>query len=189
MGIDWKAIAESLFLRPPPGSAAPALGGGVSVPLGSGYDRQVDIATAVATLTRLQQEAVALFPAAGSETYCNTGLQHVAKRLGCHDLDGLVATEMVRRAAALPGWRQDTWERAVRHAQQGGLAFLGLEGYPHGHVASVAALPMEQSGTWGCSVPILANVGKPPNGFKRASQCFLLVERPLIKTFLWGDSG
>jgi hypothetical protein len=174
--------------------AAPAgvpIGASVSIPLGTGYNAAADVAAAVEKLTQLQREAIQMFPDQGATTFCNYGLLHVANGLGCHDLDGLMASEMVRRAelycnARPQDWREDTWERAVAHAQRGGLAFVGEVAYPHGHVASVAAQPMQDSGTWGCKVPILANIGgAPPNDFKKLSACFRVAARPMVKTFLW----
>jgi hypothetical protein len=201
MALDWAGLLKSLFQVPGP-SGSPVPGASAMIPLSSGYDRGVDVARAVALLTRLQTEAIAMFPAdplPGGKwmTKCNFGMAHVADGLGCRDLDGVNATCMTQRAlrlcATTPGdWQLDMspgWTRAVSHAQRGGLAFFGMEARPgelHGHVTSVAARPPEYSGTWGAVLPVCANVGKPEwQGFVRLSKCFTLDERPLLRCFLW----
>lgn len=164
----------------------------------TGYNVAEDIAEKVRTLERLQSEAIFTFPAdplpGGKwETKCNFGLIHVANGLECHDLDGLNATKMVRRAADLclsnpEDWREDSWARAAIHANKGGFAFIGREapaGEAHGHVASVAPKAMEKSGSWDMLVPFLANVGRPPNDVKKASACFFKDDIPALRCFLW----
>jgi len=198
VSFDWIKIFEYPFRRPTPDGSA-AVGGTVSTSLPSGYDRLAEVAKAVERLTKLQAGAISMFPATPLpggrlETKCNWGLQHVAHGLGCDDLVG-TASQIVQRATALCAsqpslWREDSWARAVNHAQKGGLAIIGygdpLPGEQHCHVLTVAAKPMETSGTWGCPVPIGANVGKPDaQGFFRISKCFLLAHKPLLKCLLW----
>ena len=169
-------------------------GASVTVPIGTGYSVANEQEKAVEKLTKLQEEAIAKFPPKGKETYCNFGLEYVAHGLGCHDLDNKNATCMVQHAKTLcivmpQNWREDSWERAVAHAQKGGFAFVGIVAPPggaHGHVASVAARPMELSGTWKMDVPILAQIGKAESqGFNKLSKCFLLSDKPMLKCFLW----
>jgi len=170
----------------------PTPGASVTVPLGTGYSKEKDMADKVEKLTKLQQTAIDRFQPHDGFTYCNVGLEYIAHELGCHDLDGRTAACMVQHASELciskpDEWREDSWERAMAHAAQGKLAFFGIVAPPgeqHGHVASVAARPPEPSGSWGQNVPVLANVGKT-NGFLRLSQCFLLSQKPTLKCFLW----
>ena len=198
MGIDFWAKLLQDFLRPPAG--LPSISVGASVPLGSGLtDPAQDIPGAVAQLTRLQSEAIAMFPADPTVsgkwvTKCNVGLQHVAAGMGCHDCDGRNAQQIIAYLSALsaaPGalWRLGTFDSAVAHAQRGRLAVIGYDvpmpGEQHCHVVSVAARPPQWSSLWNAMEPICANVGKPPNDFKRLSDCFLLAERPMLKVLLW----
>lgn len=184
------------------GAGPDALRGSVTtiMDLPSGFDQAAETAAAVSRLESLQAEAIALFPAdplpgGHWRTKCNFGLMHQADGLGCRDLDGLNATCIVRHVAQLclvtgSGWSEGTPERGIRHASRGGFGFQGIEAPPgedHGHVAGIAPRPGAMSPSWGILEPILANVGKPPNGFKLASACFLESERPAIRTFLWKD--
>jgi hypothetical protein len=184
-------------------SGSPTIGGGISIPLGSGFDVQTDAANARMRLESLQDEAIAQFPAEGSMTKCNWGLNHIALGMDCLDFDGLApgigdkdalnATCMVRRARELcmskpQEWREDSWERAVAHAMKGGLAFIGEEAQPgeaHGHVATVAPRPMQRSPSWMTDVPVVANVGKPPNAYKLLSACWRREAQPMLHCFLW----
>lgn len=172
--------------------------GGVSVSVtpGTGYDTAAAEAAAAADLERLQHEAILMFPAdplpgGRWSTKCNFGAMHVADGKGCRDLDGMNATCIVRHLLNLcltkpEDWREDSWERGVEHAKKGGLVVYGIEAPPgdaHGHVVTGAPRDM-QEGHWG-PVPIAANVGMPPNDFKKLSACFLDSERAAIKCFLW----
>lgn len=198
--MSWLEEAfEAVFgIKLPDGSRG--IGAGISIPLGSGYSAEADVAARVAMLEQLQESAIAMFPAdplPGGKwvTKCNFGLIHQADGLGCRDLDGLNATCIVRHVAQLclipgSGWTEGTPDRAVRHALRGGFGFQGIEAPPgelHGHVAGVAPRPAAISPSWGIPEPVLANVGKPPNDFKLASACFLASERPQIRTFLWRE--
>jgi len=195
MGLELPEFLKSLFTQPSDTPGVPAVEVSKTIPItATGYSRAQEIAAAVAKLTSLQQEAITIYPPKGTTTFCNIGLQHVANGMGCHAFDNMMATQIVQQAMnlcmSLPNeWREDSWERAVAHANKGGFAFFGMKAPPgevHGHVASVAAKPMEFSGTWGCNVPVLANVGNAKTqGFNKLSKCFLLSERPLLKCILW----
>ena len=147
-------------------------------------------------LTRLQNEAISLFPATLLpnhvwQTKCNFALQYIANGLGCHDLNGLNATDMVLHAIewskeSSKNWNTGDWSKGVDCAKLGGLAFLGIitpSSQPHGHVASIAVKPMQMSPSWGILVPWVANIGIPPNTFKLASAAFLLAQRPILRCF------
>jgi hypothetical protein len=148
----------------------------------------------VEKLELAQREAIALYPAdplPGGKwrTKCNLGAAHVARAVGCSDLDGLTADQDAQQLLMRPGWRADTWERGVRHAMRGGLALLVWDNpLGHGHIATIAPRQMEPSPTWGPLVPILANVGEPPNDFKLASACFRHDIWPDVKCLIWGET-
>ncbi len=163
-----------------------AVGGTVSLPFSAtGYTAASDVAARLVRLTAAQDEAIALFPPVGEMTFCNEGLQHVARAVGCEDLNGLMADQELVRVSLLPDWREDTWARAVAHAQAGGLAFIGWNNpNGHGHVASVAPRPMQVSPSWGVPVPVLANVGEK-NGYLLLSACFREALEHELRCFLW----
>lgn len=185
-----------------------SVGATASIQIGGGNNVETDRIKAGAKLLDLCERAVSRkdfnadpLPGGHWVTKCNWGAQFIATGFGCHDLDGKNATEMfaamLASALANPerdvakGWREDSEDRAVKHALNGGLAFMSMPKpsvNEHGHIAAVAPMAMEASTSWGRKVPMLANVGLPPNGIKRASQCFLIAHQPILKCFLWGDT-
>src|SRR5271170_3245875 len=93
-------------------------------------------------------------------TFCNFGLQACAGTLySFHGFDNMEADDIVTKAKAgqIPSIVQTTAEDAVRNAMNGGFGFAG-HFYPgHGHVATIAPMPMGFSGSWNKAVPILGN--------------------------------
>ena len=181
--------------------AASLLGGRSSeasfhIALPSGLDIESERMYRRGRLLTAQGEAIVMFPADSLpdgvlRTKCNFGVAHIAARMGCYDLSGLTANQMLHKLSmGVPGWREDEWQRATLHAMRGGLAVIGWP-HPdpkgHGHVVTVSPLEAQTSGTWGCAVPMVANIGKPPNDFKRLSGAFLLEHRPDLRCFLWGE--
>jgi hypothetical protein len=127
-------------------------------------------------------------PGGKFQTKCNFGLQAIARGMGCKELEGMRANEIIAHAAMGANWRVDTWERAVLHALEGRFAFMGWSNPAagaSGHVATVAPLEMVKSATWDMLVPWLANVGMPPNAVKMASGCFLKAHKDALRCFLW----
>jgi hypothetical protein len=160
----------------------------------TGYSVLADRAAAAEKLELAQREAMALYPAdplPGGKwrTKCNLGAAHVARALGCSDLDGLTADQDAEQLLSRTGWRADTWARGVKHAQRGGLALLVWDNpLGHGHIATIAPRAMEPSPSFGLPVPVLANVGEPPNDFKLASACFRHDIWPEVKCLTWGET-
>lgn len=170
----------------------PPLGLSVSTPLGSGFSQQRNIADCIAKIEQAQREALAMFPAelqpgGWYKTKCNFGLEHVGHAVGCTKFDGLNADQILAMASSDPEFREDTWDRGVKHALLGGLSFTGWPNPAgHGHVTSIAARPMELSPSWNTNVPIVCNVGKPSHqDFVLMSAAYLQEERPGIRCFLW----
>lgn len=181
MAFDFWAWLHELLV----GLAARPGTEGVTVGLGSGFDKQAEEAERKAALDSLCTDLVtdpllASRDVTGdgkAETFCNRAVQRAACAFGCRDFgaegDPVLANEMVLRLqGGLPGWRQDTAERAAGHAMRGGLAIAAKAYAVHGHVAVVAPEPCQESGSWGKFVPMVANVGKPPNGIKKTSAAF-----------------
>lgn len=158
-------------------------------PVGNGVEEE-----RMANVARLQQlctEAVsnpAFVPKFG-KTFCNFCARYIAEGMGFFGFPAnAMANDMIGFLATRPEWREDSIERAHAHAIRGGLAFLTLTEYPHGHIAAVYPAPMESSGSWGEDVPLLANVGAT-NGIMRASAVFRADSRPMLRAFLFGETA
>jgi hypothetical protein len=128
-----------------------------------------------------------------TETFCNRAARFIAEGMGCfrfrHDQS---ANQMLRAMAADPeNWlAEDDLARLSKAACRGALAFVGIEDEPHGHINAVAPLPMEQSGTWGRPVPMVAQVGtaRVGNGVKKLSAAYRLEHAPLLRGFIYRPS-
>lgn len=178
----------------------PKGGVGIVKEVGSFYSVEEERMENVGKLEAAGKAAMAKYPPKKNEkgevvqTYCNFGLWDVAESVGCTVLRGKTANEIIAFAHANPEeFVIDTPERAAAHAKKGGLAFAGLEGDDvtgdgipdtSGHVAAVAPREMVDSGSRGCKVPVLMNVGKT-NDFLAESQCFS-VKKPRPTYFLRG---
>ena len=183
----WQRLLDALIDQ----SVTPAGGVGGHVWIGgTGYDAAKERTMDAAKLDALCLQLVAapdLQPAPDGRTFCNFAIQRAAAAYGCRDLDHLMANDMAAQLPALPGWRQVGGARAAMHALAGGLA-IAAKAYPaHGHVAVVAPRACEYSGSWGRSVPVVANVGRQ-NGFMKCSQAFPVAEgEPLY--FAYGETA
>ena len=171
----------------------PEGGIGASVELGSGYSVESDREARQARYMDLCNEAVsnpAWFQRDDGTTYCNRAAAFIAQGMGYFGFrHGALANEMIAHLEQDPTWREDSFERASRHAQRGGLAFLAMKDSPHGHICAVAPLAMEESGSWSGPVCMVANVGqKSSHGIIRASYAFRAADKPRVKAFVYmGD--
>lgn len=111
-------------------------------------------------------------------TYCNVGVDYIARRMGCDDFHGPAGVFLADKICNIlsKGWINITSDDAFSLAKQGTLIVAGLSSKElratHGHVTIVyPAENMLYSGSWKKLVPMLANVGKI-NGVLKASQCF-----------------
>lgn len=177
----------------------PAGGFGVVEDLGSGYSVEGDRMQNVEKLKLLQMEAVTnpewisrdVTGDGKPETFCNYASRFIAEGMGCLTLKpGVLANAMIEAIQIDGDWREDTIERAHAHALKGGLAFLTLSEWPHGHLCSISPEPMQDSGTWGRKVPIVANVGPAKShGIVKASVAFKAADAPMVRAFLWGETA
>jgi len=132
------------------------------------------------------------------ETFCNVAAQFIARIMGCHDFDDLMAEEIVKvmqsGTSKTDGmtWRQVDGKEASLWALGGGLGFAGMTkeelGEQHAHVAALAPKPMERSDSLDRLVPLVANVGKFPNAIERSSQAFP-VSKGEAHYWLWDTVG
>lgn len=120
------------------------------------------------------------------ETFCNIHTRRVAQKLGCFDFpQNTLANKMVDIMEKGGNWRKDTAERAVAHAEKGGLAIAGKRYKGHGHVAPIYPTgSMYLSGSWGKMVPYIGNVGKT-NGVMGVSKAFSVADGE-PGYYLWG---
>jgi len=92
-------------------------------------------------------------------TFCNFATQLIAEGLfGIDSLNGLNANQI--HAKISKEWRKVNAEDAVNFAKHSFVIASQANPAGHGHVATILPLPLVQSGKWGKSVPVCANVGK-----------------------------
>ncbi len=189
----WNDLWKWLYGKALVSLTQPEGGVGIVETLGSGYSVEGDRMEKVATLQALCEEAVSnpRFEARDGKKFCNLGARFIAEGMGFFGFPvNILANEMVGFLASHPDWTEDSIDRAHRHAERGGLAFLTVEEHPHGHIAAIYPAPMEMSGTWGEPVPMLAQIGSAAvgNGIKKASAVYRLEKRPLLRAFLFGEA-
>lgn len=114
-------------------------------------------------------------------TFCNVGLGRAARffeYLGFLKTNGEMM--MARAIIAFIKTRESGWlivagKQAADFALRGGFAisFMEFPDEPHDHVATVYPAKMEMSGSLGCEVPLVANVGtKSTHGIKKSSGAY-----------------
>lgn len=153
-------------------------GAKVVIPLGSGYNKMAEQAELVKRLKAACELAMAKYPAKDEdkdgvpeETYCNFAVRDICKAMGHDEWGGLTANKIHAKLLASKEWRMVNGERASKAALDGRLAIAAATGKDHGHVAICYPGPMQVSGKWAKSVPLVANVGKK-NGVMGANWAF-----------------
>lgn len=101
-------------------------------------------------------------PSPDGSTHCNQAIHAVAQKLGCDDLAGLTADEIVAFLGTSSDWQLIDMSAAQAYANQGSLVIAGLSStdlkQSHGHVVVIRpGIPCD-SGKWG-SVPRCLNIG------------------------------
>lgn len=92
-------------------------------------------------------------------TFCNLAACAVALKMGCNELSGLMANDMIKFMSASKNWSEIPMDKAQILANQGSLVFATHEGSPHGHICTVMPGNEKFSGRWG-KVPTVMNIGK-----------------------------
>lgn len=119
------------------------------------------------------------FQPRNNRTYCNRASVEVCHFFGVRDFDieNLLADGMVNYLEGnLSGcWSRIDYEFASQQAQEGNLVFAALGSWvlneDHGHIAACYPSPMQESGSLGHPVPMLANCGRV-NGILKSSEVF-----------------
>ncbi len=178
----------------------PAGGVGIIETLGSGYSVEEDRMDKVAKLTELCRDAVhnpdwVAHDITGDkidETFCNRAAASIAQGMGSLDLrEDMTANRMILGMSALPDWREEfDLDRVEKLASRGVLVMLCAVGARHGHIVAAAPYPAEESSTWGCKVPMVAQVGtaKIGNGIKKLSAAFRADDRADLRIFIFQPS-
>lgn len=112
-----------------------------------------------------------------TRTYCNKAVQKIARGMDVHVFleKGMTADQIYDYCAS--NWVKVDGEWAAEFAKAGGLGIAAVKGDPHGHCAVVAPIDAAKSPSWGCVVPVVANVGNN-NGFMLVSAAFKKSNRP-----------
>lgn len=168
----------------------PTPGVSVTVPLGTGYSVDADVAARVAKL-RAACDQARLNPAWRSgqpgpnDTHCNGNAHEVAQAFGYPKLAALLANVQISLLSTDPDWEATLdAARFGTHALKGGLGFATVVEYPHGHLCPGYPDPAQPSMSWGGNQPIVSNVGKTV-GVMRLSGAFQLAQKPLLRFYLY----
>lgn len=123
------------------------------------------------------------------ETFCNKAVQYVAEAMGCGLFMGdLLANQMHELMNSHTEFDSVSGQDAVRLANKGCLVIASRKAQGHGHVSVVFPGPMEFSASLQKDVPLVAHVGKPPNGIKRMSLAFNVGDGVEPEYFWWRPS-
>jgi hypothetical protein len=103
-----------------------------------------------------------LTPRPDGTTFCNVAVAAVASAMGCGDLNGKTADQMVSFLDSSTDWSDVPMEKAQDMANQGSLLVAGLDSkalnQAHGHVAVIRPGKVCYSGKWGAT-PRVLNIG------------------------------
>lgn len=109
-------------------------------------------------------------------TFCNIGVDRACSMMGYHGFHGangkaILANHMIDKMRA--EWVRISPEKAVELAKGNEIAIAAWKNDQngHGHVAVVAPMDMDKSGSWGKPVPFVGNIGKT-NDFMLVSKAF-----------------
>ena len=135
----------------------------------------------------------------GATTFCNLAAQHIARALGCTELQDMDADQMIEWMSSHPdSWQPVPMQDVQELTNEGTLIFAGATssdlGQAHGHICTVRPGNQILSGKWGL-VPRVMNIGAEnfigrakrgplqglPAGVNEAFQ-------PLPKFFAWKPS-
>jgi hypothetical protein len=105
---------------------------------------------------------VSLLPKPNGTTFCNIAVYGIAHALGCNQLDGKNADDILAFLISSNDWQAVPMIEAQDLANAGSLLIAGLNstelGQAHGHVVVVRPGVQTYSGKWGL-VPRVLNIG------------------------------
>lgn len=124
----------------------------------------------------------------GAVTWCNRGNGIIAAHMGCFEItEFMLAKEQIEEARGSSKFIQGTAEEAAAHAKEGGYGFAGRIYEDSAHVDAIYPTDTKHSGSWDKQVPLVAHIGRAPNGIMRASEAFPVSE-PEPVYFLYGET-
>ena len=104
----------------------------------------------------------AFTPTPQGVTFCNMAVASIAEAIGCHDLTGKTADEMVAYLESSSQWSLVPLEKSQEMANNGSLLIAALDsaelGQSHGHVVVIRPGKQVYSGKWGLC-PRVLNIG------------------------------
>jgi hypothetical protein len=159
--------------------------------LGSGYSVDEERQTRASGLERLCQEAVAsqAFVATADKTFCNRSVRYICQGCGYNGFgQNDLANDILQKLKEAEDWEEIPLKMVSKCSQQGELVVLGVVEQPHGHVVVGYPSPEQESSTWGILVPLVAHVGKSPNGIMRLSEAFSADKKGKVKAYRWEGS-
>ncbi len=165
----------------------------------TGYQKVRDVITLVDAVCDAYDNQ-ALAPQADGTTFCNQGVAYVAEAMGCKELSGKTADEIVALLSAGVNWSPVPMEKAQELANAGSFLVAGLDsktlGQAHGHVVVIRPGRPVYSGKWATNVcPRVLNIGAE-NFIARAKKGPLTNQpaglnesfQPLPKIWVWRQS-
>jgi hypothetical protein len=117
-------------------------------------------------------------------TYCNEFVNSVAKRMGCRELEGKLANDMISHFETSGNWTLLAMDKAQWIASVGSLVIACEKAVPHGHVCVIIPGIEQRSIHWATPAPICANVGREVFIGKGVNWAF----REVPKFYVWRPS-
>jgi hypothetical protein len=135
----------------------------IGFPLESGYTNMKDIVTLIDAICDCYDNK-ALLPTPQGTTWCNEAVGMICEAMGCHELSGKMADEMVELLKSSADWSLVPLEKAQEMANHGSLLVAALSsselGQTHGHVCVIRPGKPVYSGKWNTNLcPRVLNIG------------------------------
>jgi len=131
----------------------------------------------------IRPEGQGVFYPEGGRTFCNLVVSEIAEKMGCHDLNGLMANDICDLVSASSNWKKVLMQDTQAMANLGTFILAVQKDSPHGHVCVVRPGKDKFSGRYG-KVPSVMNVGKDVAISKGVNWAF----RDLPDFYAWGPS-
>lgn len=132
-----------------------------TVSLGTGYRNMRNLFTLIEAVLDTYDRPD-LRPKPDGTTFCNVAVATVAAAMGCTQLEGKNADQIVAFLDTDPDWSDVPMEKAQDMANQGSLLIAGLDSkalsQTHGHVVVIRPGKICYSGKWGAT-PRVLNIG------------------------------
>lgn len=132
-----------------------------------------------------------IFRPSGKKTFCNLFVSLFFHRLGYSKFNGLLASEIVKRATSSADFIEVEISEAITASRSGRVLFAGVEGVPHGHVCILLNSLPSFSPSFDRFVPHCVNVGRSYKwdvpvslAFKKMPHFFMLQDAAMPSGYL-----